>query len=268
MKNFLYIVAGALALSLADTSVLTLSQTISASFQILRKEVRFDRTEVPARINLRLDGITPSDLITLRSKGNDLKIAAGSYQGKRSFDPRVMPNIRPLPEDSLSIDGASVVFRRPTNIPSVVFLDIQVPDNAHVHLVINGRTVVDSRLNTPISLRNDMIGLGSKGVSGTLVQAMLPDDPEVIPPVSPDQPYGVAFSRLKVRKMVSPDLKPGEVVKVVLAIDTDGRVVSVAPLIPKEIDPELKQTLQQWEFEPFIVKGQAVRVITTVDLKR
>lgn len=56
-------------------------------------------------------------------------------------------------------------------------------------------------------------------------------------------------------------------VHAILVIDENGRVVRVLAFANGQRDVRTEQQLQQWEFEPFIVKGEAVRVVTTLTIR-
>ncbi len=66
---------------------------------------------------------------------------------------------------------------------------------------------------------------------------------------------------------MNPEVAPGEMVHAILVIDENGRVVRVFAFANGQRDVRTEQQLQQWEFEPFIVKGEAVRVVTTLTIR-
>ncbi len=92
--------------------------------------------------------------------------------------------------------------------------------------------------------------------------------PEVTPLATPGE-YSVVFHRLKALKRVEPEVRAGETLRVILAIDETGRVVRALAFTSEgQRDEQAEERLRQWEFEPFTVGGQPVRVITTLTLGR
>jgi hypothetical protein len=161
------------------------------------------------------------------------------------------------------VEGTTVSVRRPEEIEGIVFVDLQVPRDTRVHLVQDGQTLLRARVSEPIALREGALAPGSRNPAETVLRAVFGGNlPDVLRPPSPDHPYVVSFRRLAIRKRVPVSIPDGGKLVVSLLINVDGTVASVTPLEPETIAPELERALRQWEFEPFVYDGRAVRVKT------
>lgn len=89
-------------------------------------------------------------------------------------------------------------FKRPATLSGIVFFDISVPERARVHLVVNGRSLLDAQVSE-LAFSKGQLGIRSKGVPETMWRAAFPETSEVVPLAAPGE-YAVAFHRLTVRK--------------------------------------------------------------------
>jgi hypothetical protein len=174
-----------------------------------------------------------------------------------------------LPEDLLHVHGADVIVRRPSSLQGVVFLDLSVPEGVRVHLVVNGRSIINTVVSAPLLFSEGQLGVGPRNVAGTAWRAAvrIKETEEAVPLASPGE-YAVPFHRLKVRRRVELGINAGQAKQAVLGIDETGRVVRALVFTDDgERDPQAEEQLRQWEFEPFFVNGQAVRVVTMLKIR-
>jgi hypothetical protein len=174
----------------------------------------------------------------------------------------------PLPEDALEVHGAEIVFRRPLALRGVVFLDVSMPEGARVQWVVNGRAILDASVSEPLSFSGGRLGIGSRTVAETAVRAVFRDWMEDgVAPLSEGE-YVVSWRRLTVRRKVELGITAGEVRRVILGIDEAGRVVrALAFTDDGRRDAEVEARVRQWEFEPFLIDGRAVRIVTMLTLR-
>jgi len=170
----------------------------------------FKRVEVGASkvIRLSFEGVAEEDLIVIRSRGREMQIVGGVYHGPRIRRGALTPNApleslfplqyAPLPEEVVHVNGTQVEFKRPATLSGIVFFDISVPERARVHLVVNGRSLLDAQVSE-LAFSKGQLGIGSKGVPETMWRAAFPETSEVVPLAAPGE-YAVAFHRLTVRK--------------------------------------------------------------------
>lgn len=273
----------AIGLGLAGSFFLTplLAQAQEVPVQTFRRsgELLSKRVEVKAAEAVRLvcEGMAEDDLVVIRSRGKDVWIVGGVYrgapfrretQGSQPFSLFPLLSYAPLPEDALEVHGAEIVFRRPLALRGVVFLDISVPEGARVQWMVNGRAILDASVSEPLSFSGGRLGIGSRTVAETAVRAVFRDwmEDEVIPLSEPGE-YAVSWRRLVVRKKVELGITAREVRRVILGIDEAGRVVRTLVFTDDgRRDAEVEARVRQWEFEPFLIDGRAVRVVTMLTL--
>jgi hypothetical protein len=235
----------------------------SGFYPVLNKRVTFDARTRPSEIVVRVEGLRREDVVVVRSQGDAVSVWAGSVSGRVADLFHKGLDIAPLPSSCVRVEGATVSVRRPAEIERVVFFEVHVPTGIRVHLVREGQTLLRARLSEPIALRQDAIEPGTRNPAETFLRALFGQDmPDVLRPPFPDQPYVVSFRRLAIRKKVPVNLPPGERLFVSLVINADGTVAEVTPLAPEGLAPEVERAVRQWEFEPFVFDGQAVRVRT------
>ncbi len=250
------------------------ARTFQRSGRLLSKRIEVKGAEA---IRLLCERMAEDDLIVVRSQGKDVQIIGGVYHGvpfrrgaRGSRLSSLFPlSYAPLPEETLEVRGAEIVFRRPIALRGVVFLDISVPEGVRVHWVVNGHAVLDASLREPLSFSDGRLGIGSRTVAETAMRAVFRDwmEDKVIPLSEPGE-YAVPWCRLVVRKKVELGIKAGEVRRVILGIDETGRVVrTLAFTDDGRRDAEVEARMQQWEFEPFLVDGRPVRVVTMLTLR-
>ena len=241
----------------------------------------FKRVEVgpSSVIRLSFNGMAWGDLIVIRSRGREMQIVGGVYRGPQVRNGAVAPKVSlaslvsqlhlhyaPLPEEAIRVSGTQVEFERPATASGVVFFDVSVPEGALVHLMVNGRSILNAQISEPLEFFEGQLGPGPRGVAETMWRAVAPDRREVVPLAIPGE-YAVAFRRLTVRQRIQPEVAPGETVRAILAIDENGRVVRALAFVNGRRDARVEERLLQWEFEPFLVEGKAVRVITTLTIQ-
>ncbi len=248
-------------------------QTFRRSGELLSKRVEVKAAEV---VRLVCEGMAEDDLIVIRSRGKDVRIIGGIYHGvpfRREAQSSRLSSLfplsyAPLPEETLEVHGAEIVFRRPLALRGVVFLDVSVPEGAQVQWVVNGHAVLDASVSEPLSFSGGRLGIGSRTVAETAVRAVFRDWMEDgVAPLSEGE-YVVPWRRLTVRRKVELGIKAGEVRRVILGIDEAGRVVrALAFTDDGRRDAEVEARVRQWEFEPFLIDGRAVRVVTMLTLR-
>lgn len=262
-------------------SALLLARAQEVPVQTFRRsgELSSKRVEVKAAGAVRLvcEDMAEDDLIVVRSHGKDVQIVGGVYHGmpfRREAQSSRLSSLFPLsyahlPEETLEVRGAEIVFRRPLALRGVVFLDVSVPEGARVQWMVNGRAILDASVSEPLSFSGGQLGIGSRTVAETAMRAVFRDwmEDEVIPLSEPGE-YAVSWRRLVVRKKVELGIKAGEVRRVILGIDETGRVVrALAFTDDGRRDAEVEARVRQWEFEPFLIDGRAVRVVTMLTLR-
>jgi hypothetical protein len=240
----------------------------SGFYPLLNKRVAFDARTRPSEITVRVEGLRPRDLFIVRSQGEELSIVAGYSSGRlgdlfhRGFD------VHPVPESCVRVEGTTVSVRRPQGIEGIVSFDVHVPKEVRVHLIQDGYVRLRARLREPLALREGAVELGTRNRAETVLRAVFGGHlSDVLRPTSPDQPYIVSFQRLTIRKRVPVNISWGEKLYVLLIIEADGRVSHIVPLEPEAIPLEVEHALRQWEFEPFLFDGQAVRVKTLARIR-
>jgi hypothetical protein len=241
--------------------------------QFSSKRIPIEATKV---VHLRFQGLAPDDLIVIRKgKVDELQIVGGVYYGTRGTHVRRAPGesliprqYAPLPDGSLEANGAQIEFKRPAALSGVVFLDVSVPEGVQVDLEVNEHSFLNASIGEPLSITGDKVGIGSRNVVETMLWVAYPDAREEVKPLATPGEYAVAFHRLRVRKRVEPQIATNGRLLALLAIDESGRVVrAVAYTGEGRRDLQAEERLQQWEFEPFIVNGQPVRVVTTLTIR-
>ncbi len=224
-----------------------------------------------SQVTIRLNGLQATDFVNIRPKVQDqVSVAAGTLI--RTVHPgghieRPFQAIRPgtpLSESSLKTATNSIVFDRPVVLDQIVFLDIEVPHNAKVRIIVNGETTLKASLRQPLSFHNQEWGEGASSTAMTLTQAagLSPENTAQI-----DQPlydrntgyYLVPSSKLSLVKKQLLKGEPGLSAVVILQIDESGRVVRVIPQTDAPI-LDLEETLMKWRFAPYTINGQAVPV--------
>lgn len=235
----------------------------SGFYPLLNKRVRFEARARPSEIVARVEGLRLDDLFVVRSQGDELSISAGYVSGHLAALFQNKLDIKPLPPSCVYVEGTTVNVRRPEEIEGIAFFDLTVPKGVRVHLVWNEQSLLRARLSEPIALRGGAIELGPRNPAETMLRTLFGRNvPDVLRPSSPDHPYVVSFRRLTIRKRVPVKIPSGERLVVSLLINADGMVARVIPLEPEVPTPEVEQALRQWEFEPFVYDGHAVRVKT------
>jgi hypothetical protein len=225
-----------------------------------------------ARITIRLNGLQPADFINIRPGkqmvGSAGAIAKGTQpvpglDAQRTFQMDALTAGDPLPDSSLEVTPDVITFTRPFS-DSTIFLDIEIPAQCSVRVVVDGKSVLRASLRRPLAFRNKEWGEGALGIPGTAMRAALPTLGTNSAPLEPiydrnTGSYIVPASRLSIRKRVPVNGASGQTIVVVLRIDAAGRVVKVSSLTDSA-PPNLEEILSKWQFEPFIHNGVAVPV--------
>lgn len=279
---------GAVALTLLGCLHLALAQkrqgevvSLSGQVKLMSKQLKVD---ADGTMRLLCEGLAEDDLIVIRNqerKGQEreVRIIGGVFYGmplkanqrlSLSSSPLfpLAGGYGPLPEDLLHVRGTDVIVRRPSSLQGVVFLDLSVPEGVRVHLVVNGRSIINTVVSAPLLFSEGQVGVGPRNVAGTAWRAAvrIKETEEAVPLASPGE-YAVPFHRLKVRRRVELGINAGQAKQAVLGIDETGRVVRALVFTDNgERDPQAEEQLRQWEFEPFFVNGQAVRVVTMLKI--
>jgi hypothetical protein len=277
----------ALALTLVGPLHLALAQEVrdkpfGSSARLLSRSFKVDAR---GAIRVLCEGLAEDDLIVIRNperKGQEreVRIVGGVFYGMPLKANQRLPlssfplfplagGYGPLPEDLLHVHGADVIVRRPSSLQGVVFLDLSVPEGVRVHLVVNGRSIINTVVSAPLLFSEGQLGVGPRNVAGTAWRAAvrIKETEEAVPLASPGE-YAVPFHRLKVRRRVELGINAGQAKQAVLGIDETGRVVRALVFTDNgERDPQAEEQLRQWEFEPFFVNGQAVRVVTMLKIR-
>ncbi len=277
-------VMGAFALALMGSFHLASAQkvTFGSSARLLSRSFKID---AGGAIRVLCEGLAEDDLIVLRShkeksQEREVRIVGGVFHGVPLKTDQALPlssfplfppagSYGPLPEGLLDVRGADVILRRPASLQGIVFLDLSVPEGVRVHLVVNGRSVINTAVNAPLSFSEGHLEVGPRNIAETALRAAIriKEMEEVVPLASPGE-YAVPFHRLRVRRRVELGITAGEARQAVLGIDETGRVLRAVVFTDKgERDPQAEEQLRQWEFEPFFVNGQAVRVVTMLKIK-
>lgn len=241
----------------------TKSEQIQFKWPTLFKETPVAETVTPS-ITIRLDHLQAEDMVNILPKGRG-RIACtaatftpGNPEGQTFLD-KVKPGTTPS-SNSLSVDQSNVNFVRPTSKKSLedtAILNIQVPEQAKISVLLDGNLVLNSAVERPLSIRNGTVSNGFSNTMETLFAAARPSTP--FKQLLPDQ-IAVLDSKLQVLKRVPLRGTPGTVI-VELEINEVGRVFKVRKISGPTVE-NLVETLHQWEFAPFIVNGKAVPVIT------
>jgi hypothetical protein len=273
-QGILIITLGAMGLGPFTVEGQEAPQTFRGSIRLLSKRVELGAHEM---VRLRLEGMAHNDLVVLRSHGREMRIVGGVYlgtplrggRGEAHLLPALVQSLparyAPLPDETLQVTGAEVVFQRPAALSGVVFLDISVPEGVRVYLEMNGRLVLDAKVSIPLAFSEGRVQPGPRRAAETMMRVAFPETPDVVPLAAPGE-YAVAFHRLKVRHRVMPKVAAGKTAWAILLINEEGRVVRALAFVDGQRQGQLEEQLRQWAFEPFWVNGEAVRVVTMLTL--
>ena len=123
--------------------------------------------------------------------------------------------------------------------------------------------LVDSQLKSPITVRDQQIGAGSKSLTLAIAKTAFPviedmkfsEDGERVP---------VLFSDLQVTRKVAPANGVAPPAKLSVHINEFGQVFKVFSMNSSPVAPEVEQAIRKWEFAVYTRNGQPTKVITTV----
>lgn len=246
---------------------------------ILKKSAAISQTAQMATLVVQLNGFEAPDLLNIRpGEPGQIVVMAGALQGRgRASAPcpacllaeRFKP-AHPLAASALQVNADTVTFNRPPSANDLVFLDVQVPPESQVQVMVNSESVLKSSISQPLAYRDQKWVEGKINAAGTMLMATSPGNT-----TNPAQQpvfdhttgnYAVASSRLRVLESPSVGTISGKAVAVILHIDESGRVTKVVPLTGNP-SPQLEEALKNWRFEPFTIDGKPVRVSTLIHIK-
>jgi hypothetical protein len=80
----------------------------------------------------------------------------------------------PAPDNtSLQVSQTEISFFRPA-MHDIVFLDIQLPGNSRVRLLVDGKPVFNGFVRQPLAFRNDGWGEGATRIQSVVLRAAIP----------------------------------------------------------------------------------------------
>jgi hypothetical protein len=214
------------------------------------------------KISIRLNHLLKDDFVNIRSEGEDIEVNVGTFlikgeKGKKAFFDRVA-HVSPPSADSLGMGPNTIAFTRPASVNGTIYMDIQVPKQAVVSVVINGKPMLSGALTQPLSFRNGVAGQGEISTMTAFVRAADPSA-EIT-----NLPSGTSFvPGNEVQILQSPKLKGerGKVAVVKLEFNERGEATMAIPVSGAVIE-NLEEAYQEWKIIPHNVNGNPVRVIT------
>lgn len=247
---------------------------------VIRKRAEVAQSEssgllaVRTGILVRISGLRRDDVVNIRPSAEpEIAAAAGTVAktivGERVANPGDL--LRPggeLPESSLRVKSMRVIFSRPESIDGNAFLDVQIPNQAQVELVIDGKTLLNAVVIQPICLCDGEWDLGAKGLAGTLVRAT----GLLRQPVFGNREaafdkgaglYAVPYSKLRLTQRKPLVARVGSTVLVLVHVDETGKVVKATPLTASGIK-NLPDSMLEWRFLPYVMNGRAVPFKTCI----
>ncbi len=250
-----------------------------SSLMLLRKSADLpDRKDTPLSVSgsqtelaILVNNWHSRDVVNIRQGDiNKIVVAAGSTLPApievTSLDQMIKP-ASPVPDSSLSVTSDGVVFNRPVAPDNVVFLDIQIPSQTNIKIIVDGEVRLRGSLSQPLLLRGQEWMEGVQNVPAAMLRAAAPQydkDFDLTRPVLDKSTgyYAISFSDLVV--VYKHPVKAQAVV--VLYINEMGQVERVVPLT--ETPPSnLNELLKKWRFQPYSINGQPVRVSAILTLK-
>lgn len=221
-------------------------------------------------LEVRLDGYSKNDLISLIPKREQLEVTVGSVKNPKTRDsfndinkPTNALALEPgqnIADSLLQVTEKLVTFTRPASTDDRVYVCISFPESVQVKLIVNGEQILQSSLREPLIFRNEAFERG-------------PANPISIPHITARPKAritilekGQAFIRaeeLKIKNItpLKASSSKSKVVFLRLEIDKAGRV-SKAEQIAGEIVENLSDVTKEWEFEPHKVKGSPSDIVT------
>jgi hypothetical protein len=179
---------------------------------------------------------------------------------KKSFSDLVSFGALPA-ETALTMGSNTINFVRAENLMGKLIVNVQVPPQTIVKMVINNKTIINSPVSQPLAWRNGAIGKGEINRLVALLKTVKPNIREL-----PPGTVNVKFDQLKIRKQSELPLKEGVLILARLSINPGGRVTD-AKILYGEAPEELQNSFYNWEFEPHIVDGKPVPVETLVPVR-
>lgn len=237
---------------------------------------------------ISLNGIQADDYINIRpSIDEQITVSAGTLltvsqgQGKENFSLSGCPSCLTssifntgdaLPEASLEVTSDTVTFNRPVNAKDVVFLDIQIPEQARAKVSLDGEIVLKAAILQPLSLHHQRWEPGSKNAVTALLKAALSgkarNNSVSDRPVFDSRTgyYAVPASSLKLLEKYIPQEVSGYYIIMVLQINESGQVVNAIPMTDN-FPARLKEAVSKWRFDPFLIDGHSVPVSTIMEIR-
>ncbi len=167
------------------TYVLATQNTAPANRQfipLLRKKADVVQAKISdatrPKVTIRLNDLQPTDFVNLRPEtGSQISVAVGTLE--KTIQPGETFSLyhhslkagTPLPDSSLEVANDGVTFNRPAVAGEVVFLDVQVPRNVKVRVIVNGEKVLSAALQQPLLFHDQEWEQGSPNASGTFGRA-------------------------------------------------------------------------------------------------
>jgi hypothetical protein len=277
MKKTLLILAlavggGATGLALKSTLANVLGQSDiqrseipsgKAKFKLVKfsKKVKVNDQLGPAPIAIRLNGLRRADVVNIRpAEKPEIEVTAGVLVNKNDGGTYAR-----LPESALELTPGGVIFTRPRSFDETVLLNIQLPSESPTEVMADGRTLLNSVLREPISVRDGEVGQGEASELGLLLRAAVPAHVKGLPAAGGPAAGGrrlVPFSDLRVIKKVDVDIfSPKN--RAMLEINEEGKVVRIT-LLGSDPDSGLEDALKQWQFAPYMEAGRPVAVVTVL----
>lgn len=217
-------------------------------------------------ITITCDGMQPLDFINVRPVAERQVIArAASLQPCHDCSVPVT-GVKEgvlLPDSSLAVTANSVQFTRPSAPGEAAFLDVGIPAGSRVSLAVNGKSILNAALTSPVAYRNQGVEVGANTTSAAMARTIgglqgQGASNEIVYDRK-RRAYFVPFEKLKPLEIH----KAGSATSAFffLLIDENGAVVKATPM-KEETDPGIRSAVERWRFAPYEVKGRAVKVMT------
>lgn len=138
---------------------------------------------------------------------------------------------------------------------------MEVPAGIQTQVIVNGNKVLASAVSSPLSIRGHVVAPGEKSLAAAVMMGSLPTNIRAASEAVKikDGVMFVPFEQLQVTKSV-PVAGDVPATRALISIDETGHVIKVKPSAGAPAG--IEESLQQWEFAPYMVDGQAVKVIT------